>query len=258
MFETGIFHWYGFIQPFDERIKLIKKAGYDYIMLWWEDETYPNLIDRKELINIVKSYELKIDNVHLPFEGTNLLWSEDRSKRCCQTNKIINWMNECKNSGANTVVMHTTHGNNYILDYSLGYESFNKIVKVAENIKLKVAFENTQMFHYTDFILKEFDSNYAGFCYDSSHDFVNGQSCGDILDKWKHKLLAVHLSDNDGTCDRHWIPGKGHVNWEKIIDVIKLADCKSFSMEAYPFEEEKNLKPIEFLIKARKNLISKL
>lgn len=256
MIQTGIFHWYGYIQPFNERIELIKKANFDYIMLWWEDESYPSIIDKRELINIVMSYELKIDNVHLPFDNTNLLWSENISKRDFQTNKIINWINECKNCGVNTVVMHTTQGDNLILDYSLGFESFNKIIKAAEDIELKVAFENTQMFRYTDFILKEFDSKYAGFCYDSSHDFVNGQSCGDILEKWKHKLLSVHLSDNDGLCDRHWIPGKGHVNWKKVIDNLKQTNLKSFSMETYPFEEEKELAPIDFLIKARNNLIS--
>jgi len=121
-----------------------------------------------------------------------------------------------------------------------------------------VAFENTQMFHYTDFILREFDSKYSGFCYDSSHDFVKGQSFGEILDKWKNKLFCVHLSDNDGTCDRHWIPTKGHVNWEKIINIVKRTNCKSFSMETYPFEEEKNSAAIEFLKKAKESLISVL
>lgn len=258
MYKTGIFHWYGYIQSFEERIKLIKQAGYDYVMLWWEDEIYPKFIDKKQLINIVDCYDLKLDNIHLPFDDINLLWSEDKTKRQNHLVKILKWMNECKSNGANLVVLHTTHGNNLNLDYKIGYDSFDFIVKTAEDIKLHIAFENTQMFHYTDFILKEFSSKYAGFCYDSSHDFVNGQSSGEILEKWKHKLLCVHLSDNDGTCDRHWIPTKGHVNWDKIISIIKQTNIKSFSMETYPFEEEKTLQPVDFLIKAKEKLISVL
>jgi len=258
MFKTGIFHWFGYVLPFEERIKLIKEAGYDYVMLWWEDEIYPNFLDRRNLINIVESYGLKLDNIHLPYEDINILWSLDSNKRQSHTDRIIKWMNECKNSGSDMVVLHTTQGDNYKFEYVNGYESFNKIIRCAEDIKLKVAFENTQMFHYTDFILKEFDSEYSGFCYDSSHDFVAGQSFGEILDKWKHKLCCVHLSDNDGTCDRHWIPTKGHVNWEKIINIIKQTNCKSFSMETYPFEKEKELQPIEFLKNAKENLISVL
>jgi sugar phosphate isomerase/epimerase len=258
MTKTGIFHWFGYIQPFEERIELIKEAGYDYVMLWWDDEVFPRFIDRRDLIKIVNSYGLKLDNVHLPFDNKNFLWNENSEIRLRQTDLIKQWMNECKNSGAEKIVMHTTHGGNLVLNYKFGFESFNSIIKEADNIKLKVALENTQMFEYTDFLLKEFDSKYVGFCYDSSHDFVNGQSCGEILDKWKDKLFAVHLSDNDGICDRHWIPGKGHVNWSKIINLLKQTNIKTYSMEAYPFEEEKDLKPLDFLIKARSNLLLKL
>ncbi|MDD2496107.1 MAG: TIM barrel protein, partial [Tissierellia bacterium] len=87
---------------------------------------------------------------------------------------------------------------------------------------------------------------------------VNGQSCGEILYKWKERLFAVHLSDNDGICDRHWMPGKGHVNWSKITNLLKQTNISTYSMETYPYEEEKNLKPLEFLIRARSNLLSKL
>jgi len=256
MFKTGVFHWYGYVEPFEERIKSIKQAGYDYVMLWWEDETYPLFIDRRNLIKIVNDYGLKIDNVHLPFDDTNILWSDDINKRNKQRDKIISSMHEIKTCGGDTIVMHTDHGNNIKLNLRNGYDSFEKIIRTAEDIKLKIAFENIQMFEYTDFLLREFDSDYAGFCYDSSHDFVNGQSCGEILKKWSHKLFAVHLSDNDGTCDRHWVPGKGHVNWNKIINILKQTDIKSFSMETYPYEEEKNLLPVEFLEKANNNLKS--
>lgn len=255
MVETGIFHWFGYIQPFQERIELIKEANFNYVMLWWDDEVYPSFIHRRDLVKLVKDNGLQLDNVHLPFDNKNLLWCEKKETRLKQTYKIIEWMNECKNAGVDKIVMHTTYGDNLDLNYKFGYQSFESIIKEAEDIKLKVALENTQMFTYTDFLLKEFASPYVGFCYDSSHDFVNGQSCGEILDKWKDRLFAVHLSDNDGLCDRHWIPGKGHVNWNKIINILKEANIKSYSMEAYPFEEEKELRPIDFLKKARNSLL---
>lgn len=255
---TGIFHWYGFIQPFEDRIELIKKVGFDYVMLWWEDESYPGFTDRRKLNGIVSSYGLKLDNIHLPSDDINLLWSCDKSKREGQTAKIIGWLHECKESGADTAVMHTENGSGLELDLKYGFESFNEIIKSAENIKMRVSFENTRMFEYTEFVLKEFESEYAGFCYDSSHDFVNGQSCGKILDRWKHRLFSVHLSDNDGLCDRHWIPGKGIVNWNKVIGTIKETRCKVYSMEVYPYETEKNMAPIDFLIKARESLLTKL
>lgn len=254
MHNTGIFHWFGYIQPFEERIKQIKESGYNYIMLWWEDETYPTIIDRQELVKIVKSYDLNLDNIHLPFNNINSLWFEG-SERQNKVHEIKRLMYECKECGAETVVMHATSGNNISLINSLGYKSFEEIIREAEDIKLKVALENTQMSQYLDFILHEIKSANAGLCYDSSHDFIKGQSCGDILEKWKDRLFCVHLSDCNGISDKHWIPGKGIVNWEKIINIIKKTNCKSFSMETYPSELEKKLSPNEFLIHARNSLM---
>lgn len=254
MNNTGIFHWYGYIQPFEERIKQIKESGYNYIMLWWEDEVYPRLIDKKDFIKIIKSYDLNLDNVHLPFDNINSLWLEGNDRRT-KVDEIKRWMYECRECGAETVVLHATNGINITLNNSIGYKAFEEITKDAENIKLRVALENTRMPHYLDFIFKEIKSDYVGLCYDSSHDFINGQSCGNLLDKWKDRLFCVHLSDCDGINDKHWIPGKGIVDWEKIINAIKKTNCKSFSMETYPSESEKQLKPDEFLIKARSSLL---
>jgi len=252
--NMGIFHWYGYIQPFEERIKQIKESGYNYVMLWWEDEKYPRFIDKKELIKIVKSYDLNLDNVHLPFDNINSLWLEGMGRQN-KVNEIKRWLYECKECGAETVVLHTTNCNNILLNNSLGYKSFEELTKEAENIKLKIALENTQMLHYYDFILNEFKSDYVGICYDSSHDYINGQGCGDTLEKWQSRLFCVHLSDCDGISDKHWIPGKGLVKWERIINIIKNTNCKIFSMETYPDELDKSLKPNEFLIKARNSLL---
>lgn len=253
-YKTGIFHWFGYILPFEERIKLIKQAGYDYVMLWWEDEDYPYTISRMEFNHILDCYDLKLDNVHLPFENINNLWSENTTERNNHVELVKKWINECKSCGVETVVIHAVQGANNFFSYSFGYDSFNKIIREAENIDIRVAVENTQMFQYTEFILKEIGSSNVGFCYDSSHDFVNGQSKGVVLEKWQHKLMAVHLSDNDGLYDRHWIPGKGHVNWSKIINILKQTDIKSFSMETYPYEEEKEMQPSQFLERAKMSL----
>lgn len=143
--------------------------------------------------------------------------------------------------------MHTNRGSLTDADYKYGYKSIEQIVNYAEAIKIKVAVENTKKFEYTEFILNEFDSKYLGFCYDSSHDFIDGESKGIILKKWKNRLFCVHLSDNDGTDDKHWLPKKGIVDFKSIVNTINTTSCDSLSMEVYPAGEEKNLSPAEFL-----------
>jgi len=245
--KSGIFNWFGYVLPIEDRLKMIKEAGFDNVMLWWEDEDYPYFRDKKNFVSLAKEFGLGVDNIHLPYEDCNLLWSDKTSEREAHVNEVIKYLEGCKSSGAEKVVLHTNRSSLSDVDYKNGYKSFDKIINFAEDIKIKVAVENTRKFNYTEFILNEFNSKYLGFCYDSSHDFIDGESKGEILNKWKNRLFCVHLSDNDGTDDKHWLPRKGIVDFKSIVSTIKTTSCDSLSMEVYPSEEEKKLSPVEFL-----------
>ncbi len=245
--KSGIFNWFGYVLPIEDRLKMIKEAGFDNVMLWWEDEDYPYFRDKKTFVSLAKEFGLGVDNIHLPYEDCNLLWSDKTSEREAHVNEVIKYLEGCKSSGAEKVVLHTNRSSLSDVDYKNGYKSFDKIINFAEDIKIKVAVENTRKFNYTEFILNEFNSKYLGFCYDSSHDFIDGESKGEILNKWKNRLFCVHLSDNDGTDDKHWLPRKGIVDFKSIVSTIKTTSCDSLSMEVYPSEEEKKLSPAEFL-----------
>ncbi len=252
--KTGIFNWFGYVLPIEERLRLIKEAKFDNTMLWWEDEVYPKFRDKSSFIKLAKEYDLGVDNIHLPYEECNLFWCDNENKREQYVNEVLHWLDGCKSSGAEKVVMHTNRSSIAYTDFNKGYKSFERIVRLAEDIKINVAIENTSKFKYTDFILSEFDSAYLSFCYDSSHDFIIGESKGEILSKWKDRLLCVQLSDTDGLDDRHWLPSKGIVDFSKIFNIIKQSNCQSLSMEVYPFEQEKDLSPVEFLNLAYKKI----
>lgn len=66
----------------------------------------------------------------------------DRIKK---VDEIRKWMDECKEFSAEAVVLHPTNGIGITLNNSMGYKSFEKIIYEAEDIKLKVAIENTRM-----------------------------------------------------------------------------------------------------------------
>ena len=247
MFKSGIFNWFGYVMPVEERFELIKKTGFDSLMLWWEDEDFPNFIDKINFVSMAKSHSLEVDNIHLPYEECNLFWSDSEIEREKYLKEVLKWIEGCKASGADKIVMHTNRSSITSANYNSGYKSFEKITLLAEDIKIKVAVENTKRFNYTEFILNKFKSDYLGLCYDSSHDFINGESKDKILNKWKDRLFCVHLSDTDGLEDRHWLPSKGNVDFKQIINIISQTNCNTLSMEVYPFEQEKQLTPQEFL-----------
>lgn len=51
----GIFSWFGFVLPFQERIALIKEAGFTATSLWWEDEDAPHPMKKERLIQLLRN-----------------------------------------------------------------------------------------------------------------------------------------------------------------------------------------------------------
>ena len=64
-----------------------------------------------------------------------------------------------------------------------------------------------------DFV-KEFDSPYFRVCLDTGHAAVFGLSAGDSVRKIGREYLAcLHVHDNVGAHDYHWLPYRGVTDW---------------------------------------------
>lgn len=47
-----------------------------------------------------------------------------------------------------------------------------------------------------------------------------------------NRLLATHISDNDGSGDQHYIPFNGNINWKDVISALKDINYKgAFNLE---------------------------
>lgn len=57
----------------------------------------------------------------------------------------------------------------------------------------------------------------VGYCLDTSHANLGGGVVA-ALERVGHKLMTVHLSDNDGTSDRHELPFAGVIDWRAFIE----------------------------------------
>jgi len=56
-------------------------------------------------------------------------------------------------------------------------------------------------------------------CYDSGHGNIEKNSY-EWLDKFKNRLISIHIHDNDGERDLHQIPFAGTVEWEKLAKIL--------------------------------------
>lgn len=246
----GIFSWFGFVLPFRERLRLIKEAGFAATSLWWEDEDTPWPVKKESMPQSVRDMGLVLENLHVPYNNSSELWSEYESVRSEFINRHIQWLNDCATHRIPMMVMHLTEGVNPPAPNGDGVKSFSELVKVAEELWVMIAIENTRRSDNVPYLLSEIQSDYLGFCYDSSHHFLSDKQDFRLLENFGERLVATHLSDNDGLEDQHWLPGHGIINWAKVAQHFPAGYRGCLTLEAYPTAEEREESPEIYLKRA--------
>lgn len=250
-FPLGIFSWFGFIMPLSQRLELIKEAGFDTTSLWWEDEEGTCPIPTSKMPEMVKDAGLILENIHAPFVNLDEMWSESALTRKNLVEKHLRWLHDCAEFEIPIMVMHLTEGTKPPAPNKYGLESMATLVKAAEDLGVKIAIENTRRTDNVPFILSEIPSNNLGCCYDSSHDRLVQNRGETLLTDFGHRLLATHLADNDGSIDRHWLPGHGIVDWPKLGKLFPQDSYQGcLTLEVVADEKEKQGTPEDFLKKA--------
>lgn len=247
---VGIFSWFGFVLPFEDRIRLIKEAGFTATAIWWEDEEEPYPMKKEDMPFLVRQMGLKIDNIHVPFCDANALWSADEAKRKAMVERHIQWLTDCRQFHIPRMVMHLSEGDNPPSSNDYGLQSMETLVQAAERLGVTLAIENTISRDNVPFLLQGIRSENLGFCFDSSHHRLREQDDYQLLTTYGERMVTTHLSDNDGLLDRHWLPGLGIIDWTNVLKSFPKEYQGCFLLEAYPTAEERQSSPQEFLKRA--------
>ncbi|RKD34638.1 sugar phosphate isomerase/epimerase family protein [Thermohalobacter berrensis] len=250
-YKLGIFSWFGYILPLPKRLRLIKEAGFDVTTLWWEDEIG---YKKEDMPKIVKECGLLIENIHVPYNYCEDLWSRENLIRQKAIKTHIEWIEECAKYNIPIIVMHVSDKNALKTPNKYGLFSLYELTKKAEELNVTLAIENTKYYSFIDYLLEYIKSDYLGFCYDSSHDWLYGkEKCG-ILNRWKYRLICTHLSDNNGVYDCHWLPGEGIINWQKVMRNVLIPSYRGNLTLEVIAQREKYCKPEKFLKEAYNRL----
>ena len=216
MIGIGIFSWFSYVLPIQERLRLIKDAGFDATSLWWEGE------DRHIQPDLARKTGLQIDNIHTPVATcSDLLWLDGASGEDYK-DIIISCVEDCRTHEIPTAVIHLTsfEGNTAVTD--TGLRRIGEIIDVAEQRNVRLAFENLSNLDHIAAVFGRFPSPYIGFCYDSGHENLNPDQ--DCLALFGDRLFALHINDNIGDGDIHILPFDGTVDWNAKMQ--KLKSCK--------------------------------
>ena len=229
-FKVGINDNPGFDLPLEDRLSMIRGAGFDAVFTGWSDgcpvEAWANEIAKKGLI---------YQSIHAPFgkvEGigkVSAMWEDPGEAGEAYTDLLIRCVEDAKRVDVPLVVIHPYIGFEHHEPGELGLVRYGRLIDAAEKLGVKLGFENVEGIEYLDAIMdRYFDRDVVGFCWDTGHEMCYNFS-KDVMAKYGKKLFGTHLNDNLGMenpnkvtwlDDLHLLPFDGIADWQGIMDRI--------------------------------------
>jgi sugar phosphate isomerase/epimerase len=217
-----IFDWFGYVTPYQERYQLIRKAGFDGVLLWWSDER--GNADYKQNAELARHEGLFVENIHTSFDSINDLWL-DSLKGNEITEYLLQCVDDCNQYEIPTMIVHVTDGENPPKVNTLGINRIRRITERAEQKGVNVALENLRNIENLGIVFDTVKSSRLGFCFDSGHHNCRSKNI-DLLTLYGDKLMAVHLHDNDESADQHRLPFDGTIDWDAVMKKLTLINYK--------------------------------
>ncbi|NHZ86904.1 MAG: TIM barrel protein [Planctomycetia bacterium] len=211
--------------PLAEQLSLISHAGFTHVSLGANENhsEYLNRKKRAEIKEILKTLSLEIDTLHF-------LQPLDDFRDKALLNNIIEATLDL------SIPVIVCHGGPF--DFSENefdcrlanlLEICLQLEDIAKETGIVFALENvcpgTATRLVTD-VLQQVDPQWFGFCYDSSHDQIDGPNPVDLLELFQDRLVAVHLSDRIREFVDHVIPGQGFIDFNTICKILRKSAYK--------------------------------
>ncbi len=205
--------------PIEQQIQLIAKAGFNYISLGAKENhsKFMSRESRKDLKSLLNQFSMSIDTIH----GcrADLPNSIDLLSLAAEAAVDL---------GSKIVVFHPTSFEIKENEINAKIENLFKVCDelkyISKHTSIIFALENIHPGSATDVLRKalpELDKTYFGFCYDSSHDQIDGPRPFDLLEQFKNRIVTVHISDRIKEFVDHVIPGEGFINWKSVCNILK-------------------------------------
>jgi sugar phosphate isomerase/epimerase len=146
--------------------------------------------------------------------------------------------------------MHLTTGFEAPIYNRTGIDRLRKIVEYAKKLGIKIAFENTKMKGYLEYVLANIKDDNVGICFDSGHYHAYFNDEFDFL-RFKNKIFAVHLHDNDKSDDEHLFPFDGTIDWLPLLKLLKQCNFDGdMALESIYRNKYLELSPLDFYKKS--------
>lgn len=206
-----------------------RRFGIELIEISPRREDYPTL-DWEGIKSESKRTGVKIWSLHLPFSRDINISLPDSKKREDSVKLHLNYMQRAAYVGAKVIVVHPSsepieeHERSEYMENSIA--SLKVLADHAQKLGLTLAVENLPRTclcrdsKETEQILRSDDR--LRFCFDVNHLLIDSHE--KFLERFADKLVTLHISDYDFVNERHALPGCGHIDWLRLVELLETAD----------------------------------
>lgn len=228
-------------ESFLSELKEVKRQGFDGVEIslgkvgGYKMSMERCILEVEDGLKAVLDEGLVLNSIHLPFQRFIYISSCDEGVRAFASNEMRQLMEKCDLYHPNHYVFHSKVGKQeeglWELRKPALVRTFNEMVDATksnvcmENMVSSFPSTSTQMLE----ILQQVEGGKC--CVDMNH-FLQEDPADAIL-ALGNRVATIHVSDNDGVYEQHWLPKQGINDWMKIIGALEKIGYQSmFTYEA--------------------------
>ena len=216
-------------------LRLIAEAGFTHLH-WghqWDTDFLYSSFEIAQCRKWLKQYGLKLLDIH-GSEGVEKQWfSPEEYRRRSGVELVINRVVMLRELDApGCVMMHlppnrtikSTPEDERLLPGRVEAlrRSLDEIVPALEKYDARLAVENRRndSFGVIATVMAEYPTERIGITLDTGHANIDEARGLERMEKFKDRLLALHLNDNDAVGDLHQPPFYGTLDWERVAKLV--------------------------------------
>ncbi len=214
----------------------IARAGFSQVH-WchhWNDDFLYGRAEIDQIAAWLREYRLSVCDLHAS-AGVEKTWvSTSEYERQAGVELVANRIEMTARLGSDVIILHqplpAVDHDRFAAHWQAACRSLGELGPIARKIGVRIAMENGN-YAVLERLLAAFEPDFVGVCYDCGHGNINGGL--DWLEKFNHRLISIHLHDNDGRSDQHRMPLAGSVDWPRLAGLIaasayrKAVNCEA-------------------------------
>lgn len=214
----------------DEGLTKIAHAGFSSVELWADTVHLDprRKPDRTAARRLLQDLGLQAHSIHTPVNGLSIRRSDPELKQqwleTVGASLELSAYLDCRLAVVHCQSHHDLPNDPAAIEASkpVMMDNIHALQRRAQQLGVRLALENLPRGDgpYPSDSLAELSSFFPdpdiGFCLDIGHAAVNGRDCGAEIKAAGKRLLSLHVSNNDGLSDQHWMPERGVLDWQRI------------------------------------------